>query len=52
MAKPAIPLESIIDLIDWQAGFYQGDEKQALIKASNAIYDHLHKDDPDEPYGN
>ena len=48
-----IPLEAIVDLIDWQTGLYDDkDDKQALIRASDAIYEHLHKDDPDEPHGN
>ena len=55
-AKPRagtpIPLDAICDFIDWQTDFYAGDDRKALIKASNALYDHLHKDDPPERYGN
>ena len=47
-----IPLESILQIVDWQIDFYEGDDRQSLIKASNTIYDHLHKDDPEEQYGN
>ena len=48
----AIPLEYILEIVDWQVSFYEGEEREALIKASNAIYDHIHKDDPDEYHGN
>ena len=47
-----IPLEAIMCLIDWQVPHYEGEDRQALIRACNTIYEHLHKDDPepDESY--
>lgn len=47
-------LDDIIDFIDWQTdvGGRTKEEKEALIAASNLIYDFLHKDDPEIHYGN
>lgn len=47
-----LTLDQICDLLDDQIEHYQGDDKQALIKACNVVYDHAHKDDPEIPYGN
>jgi hypothetical protein len=57
MKKPGclcspIPLEHLIEIIDWQVCLHEGDDKQALIKACNVLFDHIHRNDPDEEHGN
>lgn len=50
--KTKLTLDQICDLLDDQVVLYQGDDRQILIKACNLIYDYIHKDDPDEHFGN
>ena len=43
-----IPLEALIEILDWQTEFYDHEARQALIAASNSIYEHIHRNDDTE----
>lgn len=51
-SSEGLSLEAILNIVDWQIDFYDGEARQVLIKCSNTIYDHLHKDDPPMEHGN
>lgn len=50
--KTPIPLEAILEIVDWQVEHHDGEDKKILIEASNLLFNYLHKDDPPEEYGN